>query len=197
MLERYNVGTVLHSGESQAGAALRTQWESVLRDREHRTAVIQTGHRVALGEKATLETLYPPPGGLPAGVERNANNGSLVLRLDYGDVSFLLTGDIEVDAERHLVANAGDKLRADVLKVAHHGSRTSTTQSFLDAVNARSAVISAGRDNQFGHPHLDVVERLESSIGARHVFLTAWDGTVEYISDGETLWVKTHGPAGD
>ena len=196
VLERYNVGTVLHSGESQAGAALRTQWESVLRDREHRTAVIQTGHRVELGEKATLETLYPPPGGLPAGVERNANNGSLVLRLDYGDVSFLLTGDIEVDAERHLVANAGDKLRADVLKVAHHGSRTSTTQTFLDAVNARSAVISAGRDNQFGHPHLDVVERLESSIGARHVFLTAWDGTVEYISDGETLWVKTHGDEG-
>ena len=192
-LERYNVGTVLHSGESQAGAALRTQWESVLRDREHRTAVIQTGHRVELGEKATLETLYPPPGGLPAGVERNANNGSMVLRLDYGDVSFLLTGDIEVDAERHLVANAGDKLRADVLKVAHHGSRTSTTQTFLDAVNARSAVISAGRDNQFGHPHMDVVERLESSIGADHVFLTARDGTVEYVSDGETLWVKTHG----
>ena len=133
---------------------------------------------------------------MPAGVEKNANNGSLALRLEYGEVSFLLTGDIEADAERHLAAAAGDKLRADVLKVAHHGSRSSTTQSFLERVNPRSAVISAGRDNRYGHPHADVLQRLESSIGAERVFLTARDGTVEYISDGESLWVKKHGVAG-
>ncbi len=193
VLDRYRVGAVAHSGNSQAAAALHPQWEGVLRDREHPVAVLHAGHRIQLGRKVTLETLYPPPGTLPAGIEKNANNGSLALRLDYGEVSFLLTGDIEADAERHLAAVAGDKLRADVLKVGHHGSRTSTTQTFLDAVNARSAVISAGRENRYGHPHADVLRRLESSIGAEQVFLTARDGMVEYISDGESLWVKTHG----
>lgn len=195
-LDRYRAGAVAHSRNSQATAALHPQWEGVLRDREHPVAVLHAGHRIQLGRKVTLETLYPPPEGLPAGVEKSANNGSLALRLDYGEVSFLLTGDIEADAERHLVAVAGDKLRADVLKVAHHGSRTSTTQSFLDAVEARSAVISAGRENRYGHPHADVLQRLESSIGAEQVFLTARDGTVEYISDGKSLWVKTHGVMG-
>ena len=193
VLDRYRAGAVAHSGNSQAAAALHPQWEGVLRDRKHPVAVLHTGHRIQLGREVTLETLYPPPGELPAGVEKNANNGSLALRLDYGKVSFLLTGDIEADAERFLVASAGDRLRADVLKVAHHGSRTSTTQPFLELVNPRSAVISAGRENRFGHPHGDVMRRLESSIGAEQVFLTARDGTVEYISDGESLWVKAHG----
>ena len=195
-LDRYRAGVVAHSGNSQAAAALHPQWAGVLRDREHPVAVIHAGHHIQLGRKVTLETLYPPPEGLPAGVEKNANNGSLALRLEYGEVSFLLTGDIEADAERHLAAVAGDKLRADVLKVAHHGSRSSTTQSFLERVNPRSAVISAGRDNRYGHPHGDVMQRLESSIGAEQVFLTARDGTVEYISDGKTLWVKRHGVKG-
>ena len=193
VLDRYRAGVVLQGANAPQEAALRLQWETVLRDREHPVAAIHAGHRIQLGQKVTLETLYPPPEELPARVENNANNGSLALRLDYGAVSFLLTGDIEVDAERHLAAVAGDKLRADVLKVSHHGSRTSTTPAFLQAVNPQSAVISAGRNNRYGHPHADVMQRLESAVGAERVFLTARDGTVEYISDGETLWVKTHG----
>ena len=196
MLDRYRVGTVVHGGDLGGTAALYPQWSAVLRDREHRTAALHAGQRIRVGQDVTLEVLHPPPDGLPAGVERNANNGSLVLRLDYGDVSFLLTGDIEVEAERYLATVTGDGLRADVLKVGHHGSRTSTTQAFLDLVNPRSAVISAGRENRFGHPHAEVVERLESSIGAERVFMTARDGTVEYVSDGETLWVKVHGEVG-
>ena len=94
------------------------------------------------------------------------------------------------------MAVAGERLRADVLKVGHHGSRTSTTPAFLEYVNPRSAVVSAGRDNRFGHPHAEVMARLESAVGAERVFLTARDGTVEYVSDGETLWVKTHGVTG-
>ena len=196
VLDRYRAGAVAHSGNSQTAAALHPQWEGVLRDREHPVAVLHAGHRIQLGRKVTLETLYPPSGGLPPGIDKNPNNGSLALRLDYGEVSFLLTGDIEADAEKHLAAMVGDRLRADVLKVGHHGSRTSTTQSFLELVNPQSAVISAGRDNRYGHPHGDVMQRLESSIGAEQVFLTARDGTVEYISDGESLWVKKHGVMG-
>ena len=195
-LERYRIGVVLQGAGAPQGAELRPQWEAVLRDGEHPVAVIHAGHRIQLGTSVTLEALYPPPGGLPAWVEKNANNGSLALRLDYGEVSFLLAGDLEADGERHLAAIAGDELRADVLKVGHHGSRSSTTQWFLDLVNPRSAVISAGQDNRYGHPHGDVMQRLESTIDPGLVFLTARDGTVEYISDGKMLWVKTHGVGG-
>ena len=116
------------------------------------------------------------------------------MRLSYGEIAFLFTGDIEADAERHLVASNRDGLRADVLKVAHHGSRTSSTLEFLRAVAPLSAVISSGHDNRFGHPHPDVIDRLASSIGESNIFLTARDGTVEYISDGVNLWVKTDPP---
>ena len=196
VLDRYGVGVVVHGGNDQKASALYPQWQGALRGREHPTAALHAGHHIRLGRDVTVEVLHPPADGLPAGVERNANNGSLVLRLEYGDVSFLMTGDIEVEAERYLVAAAGDGLRADVLKVGHHGSRTSTTQVFLERVGPRSAVISAGLDNRFGHPHAEVVERLESSIGAERVFITARDGTVEYVSDGEVLWVEVHGVGG-
>ena len=193
LLDRYQVGTVIHGAALPDTAALYPQWQAALAGRDHPAAAVYAGHRVQLGRDVLLEALHPPPGGLPPGVERNANNDSVVLRLDYGDVSFLLTGDVEIEAERYLASTAGDGLRADVLKVGHHGSRTSTTDRFLDAVAPRSAVISAGRDNRYGHPHHEVVERLKRSVGADRVFLTARDGTVEYISDGESLWVKTHG----
>ena len=193
VLDRYQAGAVLQGGDTSETAALHPQWKAVLRDRQHRVVSVHAGHRVRLGSEVTLEVLHPPADGLPAGIERNANNGSIVLRLEHGEVSFLLTGDIEVEGERYLMAVAGDELRADVLKVGHHGSRTSTAQPFLDRVNPRSAVISAGQENRFGHPHPEVVERLEESVGADHVFLTARDGTVEYISDGETVWVRVHG----
>ena len=134
VLDRYRVGTVLHGGTDQRGSTLYPQWSAVLGNRDHQTVALHAGHRIRLGRDVMLEVLHPPADGLPAGVERNANNGSLVLRLNYGDVSFLLTGDIEVDAERYLAAVAGDGLRADVLKVGHHGSRSSTTQVFLERV---------------------------------------------------------------
>ena len=195
VLSRYRAGVVLQSQSAveSAAATLYPQWQAVLDNHKHPSAIVRAGHDIALGRDVTLETLHPPTVGSLIGKHHGSNDASTVMRLNYGRVSFLLTGDIEADAERHLVATAGEKLRADVLKASHHGSRTSTTPEFLAAVNPRSAAVSAGRDNRFGHPHPDVMERLESRIGPDHVFLTARDGTVEYVSDGEALWVKTHG----
>ena len=193
ILDRYHAGSVLHSVDPAQDAALGSQWRGLLSHRQHPGTVIRAGHRIQLGREVVLEAVHPPQDGLPAWVKDNAHNGSMVLRLEYGDVSLLLTGDIATAAERHLAAAAGEKLRADVLRVAHHGSRTSTSPEFLAAVSPQSAVISAGRGNRFGHTHAEVVDRLEASVGANHVFLTARDGTVEYISDGTGLWVRTHG----
>lgn len=115
------------------------------------------------------------------------NNDSLVLRITYGSRSFLLTGDMERAIESQLLAGGFD-LHADVLKVGHHGSRTSTTQAFLDAVSPSVALISAGYENSFGHPHPDVLGRLY----ARHaaILRTDLDGLVSARTDGQTLWYQ-------
>ena len=192
VLERYRAGVTLQGSVRPEGSALYPQWAALLGGRGQRVSALAAGHRIALDDGVLLETLYPPADGLPPGVDGSPNNASVVLRLTYGAVSFLLTGDIAGDAEEYLAATAGGRLRSDVLKVSHHGSKSSTTAGFLRAAAPLSAAVSAGRDNSYGHPHAEVMGRLEAAVGAGRVFLTARDGTIEYISDGVGLWVKTH-----
>lgn len=116
------------------------------------------------------------------------NNDSLVLRLRLGERAFLLTGDIEKEAEAALAA-APDDLRSDVVKVAHHGSRTSSTAAFIARTRPTLAVISVGLSSIFGHPHADVVERWRAS-GAE-VLTTGRRGTVTVSTDGRDLRVET------
>jgi competence protein ComEC len=117
------------------------------------------------------------------------NNDSLVLRVRYGSRSFLLTGDVERPIERRMLEE--DEIQSvDVLKVAHHGSRTSSTESFLSAANPAFAIISVGADNSYGHPNRDVLDRL----GEHHaeVLRTDRNGLVTVRTDGRHLTVETH-----
>lgn len=118
------------------------------------------------------------------------NNTSIVLRVRFGRQSVLLTGDIEKDAERTLVDDFGPRLDADALKVAHHGSRTSTTAGFLDAASPATAVISCGRENPFGHPAASVLEEL--SRRRIRVFRTDRDGSVRLRFDGARVEAIDH-----
>jgi competence protein ComEC len=136
---------------------------------------------------AQIEVLAPLPGYL-AGDEPK-NNDSLVLRVTYGPHSFLLTGDAEKQVELGMLAE-NELHRSDVLKVGHHGSRTSSTELFLDAVRPTFAVISDGFENSYGHPNRDVVQRLEDHGAA--VLRTDLDGLVTIRSDGRRLHVETH-----
>jgi len=122
--------------------------------------------------------------------EKPGNNDSLVLRISYGSRSFLLTGDMERAIEARLLASGSD-LHADVLKVAHHGSRTSSTQAFLDAVSPSVALVSAGFENSFGHPHPDVLSRLQTRHAA--ILRTDFDGRVTARTDGRRLWFESQG----
>jgi len=128
-----------------------------------------------------LEILSPPEGYQPT---KSINNDSLAFRIGYGARHFLLTGDMERPMEARLLASAAG-LHADVLKVGHHGSRTSTTQPFLDAVAPSIGIISDGFENSFGHPNRDVLARL----AARHtsVLRTDLDGLVTVRTDGHKL----------
>ena len=116
------------------------------------------------------------------------NNDSVVLRLRFGNRVFLLTGDVEKDAEAALTG-AEDHLRSDVVKVAHHGSRTSSIEAFVKAANPAYAIISVGLTSTFGHPHTEVLERWRSS-GAE-ILTTGRRGTITFSTDGNDLRVET------
>lgn len=137
-----------------------------------------------------IEVLYPEKDESPEAV--SDNNRSLVLRVVYGDRKFLLTGDIEKETESFLTG-APEFLQADVIKVAHHGSQTSSTENFVNAVRSKVAVISAGRDSPFGHPKPEVVERWKNA-GAQ-VLTTGENGTISFSTDGRDLQLKTFNKA--
>lgn len=121
------------------------------------------------------------------------NDASVVVRISYGDISFLFTGDAEAAAEQEMISRAGEgPLNSTVLKVGHHGSRTSSTAAFLDAAAPEIAVIMTGADNRYGHPHSEVLARL-SQRGIM-VYRTDIHGTVVISTDGNAIHVDTHEP---
>jgi len=134
---------------------------------------------------ATLDVLAPCPSPTPGA---SLNDNSVVLRIRYGRHSFLFVGDAERDAEGRLLRRFGEGLRADVLKVGHHGSRTSSTRAFIDAVRPRFAVASAGLGNRFGHPHAETRRTLADA----HTTLLRTDrnGGIRITSDGRVLAVE-------
>ena len=185
VLDRFAVGAVL-TGPSPAGGAMQAQWEERLKGYGKDTVEVYAGYAIELDEDIRVEVLNPSRDRSLG----NSNNDSVVLRLSYGDVSVLLTADIESEAEARLVAR-GAELESTVLKVGHHGSATSTSQVFLGAVSPSIAVVSAGMDNPYGHPASEVIKRLEDEVGAGNVYRTDLQGDVEVVSDGEDVWVRT------
>jgi competence protein ComEC len=125
-----------------------------------------------------------PPARLLQGTDDDVNNSSVVLRLVYGEISFLLTGDLAAEGEQAVLA-AGAEVHATVLKVGHHGSDGSSTQAFLAAVQPRLAVISAGADNTYGHPSPTTRRNLADV----PVLRTDNNGDVRLHTDGKRLSV--------
>jgi competence protein ComEC len=182
-----SVDQALTSGQD-GDSATYAEWERLIENRDIPQTVACAGQTITLGDDLRLQVLHPDE-PLMSGTYSDVNNNSVVLRLEYGDFSLILTGDIFEEAERDLV-EARWGLRSTVLKGAHHGSDTSNCAEFLDAVSPQMAVISVGSDNDFGHPSPDVVARLEEVTGSG-VLSTADRGTIELITDGEGLWLRT------
>ena len=147
-----------------------------------------TGQEIDLGDDVFITVLGPQKIHL-TDTDSDVDNNSVVLRLRTGNVSFLLTGDIMRDAEWELIGARAD-LRSTVLKVAHHGSDTSTTSEFLAVVNPGVAVICTGADNKFGHPSQEVLNAVEQKLGSGNIYRTDKHGTIEFTTDGERLWVE-------
>jgi len=142
------------------------------------------GMRVGVGSDLWLNVLHPPA-QLLAAASSDANN-SVVLQLEYGRFSVLLTGDIEQEGAEALLAS-GQPLNSLVLKVPHHGGDSSLTLPFLQAVDPQVAVISVGSDNRFGHPAELTLEKLEGI----PTYRTDQHGNIEVITEDERYWVST------
>jgi competence protein ComEC len=183
ILKRYEVKQVLESAVEYDSPAYK-EWQSLVEEKKMKRTIAQVGQHIELGEGIGLDVLYAGEASLgdtAAAIDSN----SVVLRLVCGNVSVLLTADIFEETEGYLLSTRFD-LSGTVLKVAHHGSDSSSCSKFLSVVKPQVAVISVGADNTFGHPSPEVVGRLS----ATHLYRTDQQGTIELITDGKRLWVK-------
>jgi competence protein ComEC len=155
--------------------------------RNHVRILSFAGYRRLAFGGAEIEVLAPPPDYVPAEIPKN--NDSLVMRIRYGKQAFLLSGDIERQIERRILAD-GQLPRTAVLKVPHHGSKTSSTDEFLDQARPAFGIISVGLENSYGHPHAETLARLQEHRVT--VFRTDQDGLVSIRTDGRRLSLDTN-----
>lgn len=185
VLKRYDVGMALESGVNYTTPEYAA-WRRLLAEKHIPVVRALAGERAVLGGGSVLDVLAPLR-SFTGENPKNIHDAMIVLRLAYASSSVLLAGDAEAPLEYQLVS-AGTVLKSDILKVGHHGSKTSTSEIFVRAVAPGFAVISLGRNNRYGHPHhltLAVLERL-----AIPVFRTDTDGDVIAVSDGARFTVS-------
>ena len=183
VLKRYQVGKIITT-ENTGETTVASSFQKGLLGEGVPVAMARAGQVYQLGASTTL-TIFSPASN-PEMLE--SNTASIVARLSYGDIDFMLTGDAPSSIEEYLVKKYGEQLQSEVLKLGHHGSKTASSDDFLDTVLPRYAVVSAGKDNSYGHPHQSVVEAVLS----RNITIvnTADSGSVTFISDGIDVWQK-------
>jgi len=183
VINRYDIGAYLEPGVKSPNN-VHLVLEKEIKNKNIPNILARRGMVVDFGDGARLEILFPNRDV----TNWETNDASIVAKLIYGDESFLLTGDSPKYAEYLLLALDPSDLKSSVLKVGHHGSQTSTSLPYATAVNPEYAIISAGLNNRYGHPHKDVLDIL-NQVGAK-ILSTIDLGTIEFETDGQTLEVK-------
>jgi competence protein ComEC len=189
VLARYRVDQVVQTHFTATGG-VQAEWLRTLESRKLPVHYARRGETFSFeGEpEVRLSVLHPAdPRAAYARSGDDVNDASLALRVTYGSHSILLAGDVQEEAEAEM-SRLGEGIRSTLLKVAHHGSDTSSSLPFLEAVEPEVAIISVGEGNRFGHPSAETLEALRN-VGAE-VYRTDEDGTVEIIADREKMWVK-------
>lgn len=183
VLARFPVGKVLDSG-IPSSSSLYEHFLETVDDRDIPYVAAERGKTIDVDPSLRILVLSP----LEKHIGDDINTNSIVLRISYGTVNLLYTGDTTTEAEEVMITS-GYPLDADIIKVGHHGSSSSSSAAFLRRVDPEVAVISLGSDNEYGHPHRETLEQL-NAVGAL-VFRTDRDGTVLVESDGATYSVAT------
>ena len=183
VIGRMQVGNVMTT-ENTSSTGAYDAFSKIITEQQIRHIRARTGERIILDQGVILEILFPDRN--TAGWETNSS--SIVARLSYGNESFLFTGDLPQEVEKYVVGKEGSALHSNILKLGHHGSRTSSSRIFLSAVNPDYAVISAGKDNKYGHPHQEVIDLL-SELKIPTVS-TIDHGTIIFKTDGEEINIE-------
>lgn len=183
VLSRYDVGMIVETAaEHDAPAAVA--FSNAAGAEGTRRITAQAGQTIQLGASTTVRVLSPY--GDTTSWENNT--ASVVVQVVYGDTEFMLTGDAPSAIEEYLVGASGSGIESEVLKLGHHGSKTSSSAVFLQLVQPEYAVVSAGKDNRYGHPHEEVLTSV-AAVGSR-IVSTAKQGTITFESDGQKVWIK-------
>lgn len=185
VFKKYKVERVLTTGivsDTQTAKIL----EQLINEKSVQKTIARFGQQIKIYPGVNLDILYPFS-DLSGQKFENENNTSVVAKLTVGSESILLTGDAETPVEWQLL-NAGVNLNSNILKVAHHGSKSSTSEDFVSAVSPEISVIQVGAKNRYGHPTDQTLERLKSS----RIFRTDLDGDIEAIFDGQKFNFLTH-----
>ncbi len=179
VMQNYSIDVFVESAYQKDNQIL-AQIEDLVNEKVKNHVIATEGTIIDLGGGVTFKILAPNDEELVG----ESNNASIVGKLIYGNNSFLLTGDASISNEIRLVKDYGGagELKADVLKLGHHGSRTSSAIEFLQNVKPQIAIISAGKNNRYGHPHPEVLNRLKN-LNIPYLS-TATDGTICLQSDG-------------
>lgn len=181
ILYKWDVDTVLMPDKTSDTATYRDVVQ-VCKNKNYKIEVPKWGTVYSLGD-ASFQIICPVADGYG-----DTNSYSIGIRLTYGETSFILCGDATIESETEMLCS-NQVLSADVLKVSHHGSNTSTSEEFLKAVNPSYAVISCGRDNSYGHPHKEILERLEQY--PVEILRTDEQGSILAVSDGKEITWST------
>lgn len=184
VLKRYEVKNILQAQEDYNSPVIPVWKEALNNERANEIEAI-SGKVINLGNGATLTIIHPFVSVFGT-LLKNPHDAGVVAKLKYGDFEVMLTGDMEAKVERRLLLNGYD-LKSDILKVGHHGSKTSASPEFLSAVSPEIAFIQVGAKNRYGHPSLEVLSRLEKS-GIKY-YRNDLDGTIEVVSDGKDYQV--------
>ena len=188
ILKKYKVSNILWTGIVRDTAEYK-EWKKLIEEEKAEIFIAKAGQKI-LWESETnnyMEVLYPFE-NLEGKVFEDSNNTSIISKLVFGKNSFLFTGDAYKNVEGELI-NKKAEIDSDVLKVSHHGSKTSSSEEFIKSVSPQIAVISAGIGNKYGHPHQEVLELLEKY--DIKVSRTDKDGDIKIISDGKNYAISS------
>jgi len=183
ILKKYKANYILESGIEKDSAEYE-EWQKTLEWQKSlgaKVLAVNFGDVVRLGN-TKIEIVLPFENLAGKKADESSNDDCVVAKLNFGNESFLFTGDISTDIEKEIIS--AENLKSDVLKVSHHGSKYSTSEEFLQNVDSKFAVIEVGK-NSYGHPTPEVLQRLEK-FGIQ-ILRTDTDGNIEFVSDGNNL----------
>ena len=184
ILQNYKVDRIIGITDMQLDSQTHQRLRSIAKTRDIPYAFPYVGD-IKLTSTTSIQLLHPIDSESTNLIDKDKNDDSLVLKISYGEVDILFTGDIEFKAENRILASQ-QNLRSDILKVPHHGSRTSSSTQFLDAVQPRYAIFSLGKSNRFQFPHEDVVERYHAINCVQ--LRTDQLGAITLKTDGTRCW---------